>query len=255
VNNEPRQPKAELTIEVRECPGIHGIAVPFLDQNVVQVWRASMNAFQPDLPYLQEVLSAEEHSRAERFRFEKDSNQFTTARGLLRILLAGYLSTDARQIQFQYSAKGKPGLCPAEAVDIDFNVAHSGNLMLLAFGRGRRIGVDVEMVRRDLSVNDIAQRFFSAAERNSLNMLAAGERHEAFFRCWTRKEAYIKATGDGLSLLLDQFDVSLMPEQPALLATRPDPAEASRWAMHNIDVDPGYAGSLVVERVSRTSLL
>ncbi|HEY1262847.1 MAG TPA: 4'-phosphopantetheinyl transferase superfamily protein, partial [Terriglobales bacterium] len=117
------------------------------------------------------------------------------------------------------------------------------------FVRGHRLGVDVEEIRTDFASAEVAERFFSISERTCLQELSAAEQHEAFFRCWTRKEAYIKATGDGLSLPLDQFDVSLSAQAPAqLLRTRPDAAEAARWLMRDLDVGSGYAAALVMER-------
>jgi 4'-phosphopantetheinyl transferase len=159
------------------------------------------------------------------------------------------LGGDPAGVRFRFSEKGKPGIAEPHANRLEFNVAHSGDVILLAFTRGRAVGVDVEQIRTDFTTDEVAERFFSSSERRSLRSLAPAVRYEAFFRCWTRKEAYIKATGDGLSLGLDQFDVSLLEEQPAkLLATRPDPLEADRWTMHHLNVKPGYAAALVCQR-------
>jgi 4'-phosphopantetheinyl transferase len=119
---------------------------------------------------------------------------------------------------------------------------------VLAFARWREVGVDVEKVRRDVELEQIARRFFSAHEQMQLAALPADERVDAFFRCWTRKEAYIKATGDGLSLPLTQFDVSLANEPGnTLLATRPDESEASRWALQEVSTAPGYTAALCAQ--------
>ena len=212
----------------------------------IQVWRVSQSSMAAELDLFRSLLSSDEARRAERFRFEKDRNQFTIARGMLRTLLGRYVDTDPRALQFRFSDKGKPSL---DGSDVQFNVAHSGDLILLAFAPGSRLGVDVEQIRRDFATEDIAERFFSEQERQCLRDTPIGDRPDAFFRCWTRKEAYIKATGDGLSLPLQQFDVSFGADQPAqLLATRPDPIEAQRWHMYNLSVDKGYAAALVVER-------
>jgi len=129
-----------------------------------------------------------------------------------------------------------------------FNVSHSGELLLVAVTLHRAIGVDIEQIRRDMCVTEIAGRFFSATERNALTALARDLQHDAFFDCWTRKEAYIKAMGDGLSLPLHQFDVAFRPGEPAqLLATRPDGAEACRWRLSQLDVADGYKAALAVE--------
>ena len=133
--------------------------------------------------------------------------------------------------------------------DVRFNVTHSGGIALLAFTRGREIGVDVEQVRHDFDPGAIARRYFSAHEQNQLADLPAEEKVDAFFRCWTRKEAYIKATGDGLSLPLSQFDVSLVPgETNALLATRPDESEAASWLLREVPAGPGYVAAALRAR-------
>jgi 4'-phosphopantetheinyl transferase len=222
---------------------------------VVEVWQIFQDDVTSRVDEFRHLLSPEELQRADRYRYNKDRNQFTIARAWLRRLIGKYLGDDTASVRFQFSEKGKPSLPGPHANSLEFNVAHSGNVILLAFARGRRLGVDVEQIRTDFTTDEVAERFFSAAERRSLRNLAPAVRYEAFFRCWTRKEAYIKATGDGLSLGLDQFDVSLLEEEPAkLLATRPDPFEAERWTMHHLNVKPGYAAALVCERTMNLPL-
>ena len=147
-----------------------------------------------------------------------------------------------------YSPKNKPALGGAHADSgLTFNVSHSGGVALFAVTRNRQIGVDVEHVRHDFETAAIAARFFSQREREQLAALAPEQRHEAFFRCWTRKEAYIKATGDGLSLPLSQFDVSIaVDDDNALLATRPDTLESKRWTLRDVHAGQGYCGALCV---------
>ena len=240
---------SEIRVELRACPRPHELASVELGLHAVHVWQASQDLFTAEMANLSAILSPDERHRKARFRFEKDQSQFTIARGLLRTLLGSYLGCPPNTISFSFSDKGKPSLARPAGSDIHFNVAHSGGLILLAFSRTRRIGIDVEKIRHDFAVDEIAERFFSEAERTCLRQWPATERHEAFFRCWTRKEAYIKATGDGLSLPLSQFDVSLTANDPArLLATRPIATEADHWSMHNIEVVAGYAAALVVER-------
>ena len=213
----------------------------------VEVWKFASGSEQGFLHDLKCLLSDDELRRAARFRFQKDRHRFVASRGILRSLLAGYLGRSPRSMEFHYSDTGKP-LLPATS-DLHFNVAHSGELIVWAFAQGRRVGIDVEEIRIDFPTQEIAERFFSASERSTLRMLAPNHRPQAFFRCWTRKEAFVKATGDGLSLPLDQFDVTLAPGQPAeLVQTRPDYQEAERWTMHNLDVHPNYAAALVTER-------
>jgi 4'-phosphopantetheinyl transferase len=215
----------------------------------IQVWMLYGELAPRSLEKLKQILSEDERQRADRFRFDRDRNCSIASRGILRSLLGSYLGCDAREVRFRYSDRGKPELESPSNMDLRFNVAHSGDVILWGFTHARRIGIDVEKVRLDVDVSEIAERFFSSGERAQLQSVATGEQHEAFFRCWSRKEAYVKATGDGLSLSLDAFDVSISAAQPArLLETRPNLGEAERWAMHALDVQPGYAAAIVVER-------
>jgi 4'-phosphopantetheinyl transferase len=219
-----------------------------LPEDEVQLWRVDLGAVGADESRWQKVLSSDESTRASRFHFTRDRQRFVAARALLRTILAGYLATDPSSLSFAYSKKDKPSLGRAHAgSDVMFNVSHSGEIALLAFTRRREIGVDVEQVRRDFDVEAIARRFFSAHEQEQLAGLPNHEKFEAFFRCWTRKEAYIKATGEGLSLPLHQFDVSIAPEdRDALLSTRPDSSEAALWSLGEIPAGPGYVAALCV---------
>jgi 4'-phosphopantetheinyl transferase len=195
------------------------------------------------------VLSADEHERAERFRFRKDREHFIAARGLLRILLGRYLDLPPRQLSFSYSPYGKPQLAGVSGgAALRFNVSHSHGIALYAVALGREIGVDVEYIRREVVGESIAEHFFSAREVASLRALPAEMQPQAFFNCWTRKEAFIKAIGEGLSFPLDEFDVSLVPDEPAaLLNTRNGPLEAARWSLQALPVDEGYVAALAVE--------
>jgi len=219
----------------------------------IHVWRQKLNSEFAGVELFGRTLSADELQRAGRFRFDAGRNEYIVACGTLRVLLGAYLNIPPRQLLFTYSKYGRPSLVnDSPASDINFNVSHSGGVALFAFVRGRRIGIDVECVRRDFETSEIAERFFSTAERAALRDLPQEQRHEAFFRCWTRKEAYIKALGEGLSHPLDQFDVSLAPEVPAiLLATRPDAQEVRRWKLWDIEVPGDYAAALAAETDSR----
>ena len=219
-----------------------------LPENEVQLWRADLEAIGADESRWQTVLSSDETVRAARFHFPRDRQRFVASRAVLRTILAGYLAIDPAGVNFSYSSKEKPLLGPAHAgSDVMFNVSHSGGIALFAFTRRLDIGVDVEQVRRDFDLDAIARRFFSAHEQSQLAALPDDERVEGFFRCWTRKEAYIKATGDGLSLPLSQFDVSLVAKETnALRATRPDAAEAGRWLLREVPGGDGYIAALCV---------
>lgn len=214
----------------------------------VHLWRIDFNALRPSEPRWQKILSSDEAARASRFHFAVDRQRFTISRGLLRTILAGYLGTAPQELSFSYSSKDKPSLAAAHSASgVAFNISHSGAVALLAFAHARDLGVDVEQVRSDFEVDAIANRFFSSHERQQLAALPQEKRFEAFFRCWTRKEAYIKATGDGLSLALHQFDVSIVPEDSdALIATRPDESEANLWSLREVSAGDGYVAALCV---------
>ncbi len=217
-------------------------------EDEVHLWKIDLAAVADGEQRWRQVLSADEQARAARFHFSKDRQRFTATRALLRMILAGYDDSDPNEIEFQYSEKEKPSLKQSpSATRLEFNVSHSGGIALLVFGRGRSLGVDVEHVRENFEHEPIARRFFSDQEQSQLSALAPAERYHAFFRCWSRKESYIKAQGVGLSLPLRQFDVSLKPgDLNALLATRPDGAEAARWSLRDIPVDDGYLAALCV---------
>jgi len=219
-----------------------------LPENQVQLWRVDLRALGANEPHWFSLLSSEEHARAARFIPKHARQHFVLTRAVLRTVLGAYLAADPKKLVFQTSEQNKPSLGPLHADSgISFNVAHSGALALLAFSRRRELGVDVEQIRRDVDVESIARRFFSPHELKQLAAVAAEDRVEAFFRCWTRKEAYIKAQGEGLGLPLDQFDVSVAAgSDSALLATRPDGAEAARWSLCDVAIDLGYVAALCV---------
>jgi 4'-phosphopantetheinyl transferase len=214
----------------------------------VQLWRVDLEAIRADESRWQKLLSADESARAARFHFSRDRQRYVASRGVLRTILASYLGTDAGSLSFSYSKKEKPSLGPAHGgSEVTFNIAHSGGIALLAFTRRRELGVDVEQVRRGSDLEAIARRYFSTHEQNQLEAVSPEEKDSAFFRCWTRKEAYIKATGDGLSLPLSQFDVSIEAgETNALVATRPDASEAQRWLLQEVPAGTGHVAALCV---------
>jgi 4'-phosphopantetheinyl transferase len=220
-----------------------------LGEQEAHIWHAPLRPSSLDVSRLQPLLSEDESKRAGRFRFEKNRNEFILGRGWLRILSASYLGVSPAELGFAYSSHGKPYLsAPASAQALAFNVSHTEGMVLFAFTWSRKVGIDVENVRGDFNAPEIAERFFSVAEREALRRVPAEQQYEAFFRCWTRKEAYVKAQGEGLSHPLHEFDVSLAPDETsALLATRPDPAEADRWLLRDLPVTSGYAAAFAVE--------
>ncbi|HEY0170029.1 MAG TPA: 4'-phosphopantetheinyl transferase superfamily protein [Pyrinomonadaceae bacterium] len=222
---------------------------PLLREGEAHVWRASLEPDAPALRRLWETLSADERQRADRFHFQRDREHFVAARGGLRGILGRYTGAAPQTLRFSYDGYGKPSLSGgAGAVPPRFNVSHSGGLALYAVTDGREVGVDIERVREDFAGLDIAERFFSPDEVAALSAVPAGERATAFFDCWTRKEAYIKARGLGLSHPLHLFTVSLTPGRPAaLLRTDDDPQEAARWSLVELSPGEGYRAALAIE--------
>lgn len=221
-----------------------------LTSDEVHVWRAALDQAPSQIDSYLRTLAADERARAERFHFPKDREHLIVARGALRAILGFYLNRAPECLSFSYSSHGKPALTLEPGDDpIRFNISHSQGVALYAITCGREVGIDLECMRSDLEVEQIAERFFSRQEIATLRALPAALRRYAFFLCWTRKEAYIKARGEGLSLPLDQFDVSLIPGEPAaLLCTRPDSDEALRWSLQELTPgSPGYAAALAVE--------
>ena len=218
----------------------------------VHVWRVELEQPEHLLEKFRETLEEHELDRANRFHFEKHRKHFIAGRGALRQLLAQYLDTKPDRLRLSYGAYGKPSLNGEHKQSgLRFNMSHSHELALFAFAEGRELGVDVEHIRADFASEDIARRYFSRREVETFNALAACDQVNAFFRCWTRKEAFIKVIGLGLSQPLDQFDVTLIAEQPAaLLWVSGD--DASRWSLYDLEVGGDYAGALAVEgQVSR----
>lgn len=224
-----------------------GLALP---PGEVHVWRAPLAASAGRLGALRRALSPDEVERAESFHHRRDREGFVVARGVLREILSLYLpGAWPARLRFRYGRGGKPALEDGGGAHaLHFNVSHSAGLALYAFSRGRRVGVDLERVRAVRSYEEIAERHFAPEEVSALRALHDDARRESFFHCWARKEAYVKAVGEGLSLPLDRFAVSLPPELPErLLHTEYAPAEAGRWSLRGIVPGPGYAAALVVE--------
>ena len=220
-----------------------------LSNQDVHVWLTKLNSLTTQVQQMAQCLSENELTRAGRFHFKQDKMRFIVCRSVLRMILGRYLHIEPNRVQFSYGPHGKPYL--EETVGdgtLRFNLGHSNDIALCAFTRCREIGVDIEYIRDLPDADQIAYRFFSADEIATLNSLPVSQRPQAFFNCWTRKEAYIKAIGKGLSQPLDQFEVSLAPGAPAsLLSVRGAPEEASRWSLKALTPASGYAAALAVE--------
>lgn len=222
---------------------------PLLDAQDIHVWRADLNQVPSIVQALSQTLTPDERQRAGKYHFQKDRDHFIVARGVLREILSRYLNISPDQIRFSYSQYGKPAL-DAETSDypLRFNVSHSHGVALYTLTREREVGIDIEFMREDFASLEIAERFFSPVEVQMLRALPLGMQTAGFFNCWTRKEAYIKALGEGLSHPLHQFAVSLSPGEPAaLLSTDNNLQEASRWSLVGLSPGPGYVAAIAVE--------
>jgi 4'-phosphopantetheinyl transferase len=236
-------PRSLADLAARELPG------------QVHVWRAPLDLETEQLQLLRGLLSADERLRAAAFRFRSDRDRFAAGRGWLRWLLGRYLGRTPAGVRLRNDAGGKPALAGEADDGLRFNVSHSAGLALVAMTWAREVGVDVERIGDDFPGLDVARRFFSRGEVAVLEALPPAFRIRAFYDCWTRKEAYLKARGVGLALALDRFEVSFGPGQaPALRvagsggdAFDPDEDELRRWSVHALDAGPGYAAALVLE--------
>jgi len=210
----------------------------------VHVWRASLDCDPPVLARLEATLSPDETVRANRFIFLSDRNRFVMARGILRELLGAYLALSPAKLQFCYGDYGKPALKGKTAgSSLQFNLSHSGGLAVYALAFGRRLGIDVEHFRPQLAGEEIARRYFAVRELVELQKLPPQLRVEGFFLCWTRKEAYVKAQGAGMSIPLDSFTVSLTPGRSEELHA----ADAAQWSLRSFEPSPSHIGAVVGE--------
>jgi 4'-phosphopantetheinyl transferase len=227
---------------------------PVLGSSDIHIWRAFLSVDDAVLRRLESTLAEDEKARAARFIFDHDRYHFIAARGILRDLLARYISRAAATIEFVYGPHGKPAIADTDLKSaVHFNLSHSHGIAVIAIGLRREMGIDVELLRSDFASEDIAKRYFSRREVDELGRLPAESRAEGFFRCWTRKEAYIKARGDGLHVPLNSFSVSLSPDRFPTLSS----VDESRWRIESFvsssEPGPGCAGAVVVEGKDWTS--
>jgi 4'-phosphopantetheinyl transferase len=220
-----------------------------LEEGEVHVWRASLDLPLSETERLGETLSADERERAARFRVPRVQVRFTAGRAILREILGRYLDCSPSELSFGYRDRGKPFLLPGPGrEDLRFNLSHSHGLALFGVSLAREIGIDLEQIRQDREHEKLAQRYFSPKEVAALRALTPEGRVGAFFDCWTRKEAYLKARGEGLAIPLAGFEVSLAPgEGAALLSVVGEPGESGRWYLEAFDPGPGFSAALAVE--------
>ncbi|HTR77416.1 MAG TPA: 4'-phosphopantetheinyl transferase superfamily protein [Gemmatimonadaceae bacterium] len=196
------------------------------------------------------LLDADEHARASSFLFDRDRERFALSHAALRVVVSRYVAIPPRRVAFAKGRHGKPRLSPdgsGVAPPIHFSLSHAGPFTLIAVARGRDVGVDVEHLRSDPHFADMARRVFTSEEAAEIEALPESMRAAAFLRCWVRKEALVKAHGDGLSVPLDGFRVSVDPESPArLLAVRAPEIAGTQWSLADVDVGPAGVGAVAV---------
>lgn len=223
-----------------------------LHRDVVDVVHLDLKALSPRLLEFRSILSADEVVRADRFKFEEPRLRFIASRAVLRLVLARSCSVATSDIAFQYGNFGKPTVrLPMDSSSpVEFNVSHSGDVALIALTTSRQLGVDVEEHDPKVRILKLARRFFSSDEASQLEGLPTSEQLAGFYKCWTSKEAYLKATGFGLSFSLGRFTVNLDPrEQPGLLAVTDLPEESRRWQVITLPMGLRYSATLFVERL------
>lgn len=222
---------------------------PILPNNEVHVWRAQLNQPAQRVQQLQQILSNDECLRTERFHFDRDRKRFIVSQGMLRMIIGYYIDKEPSRLQFHSGQRGKPYLEHSfDNKTLQFNLTHSNEIVLYAFTCSREIGIDVEYIRDMPDAGQIALTTFSSLENKMLQSLPEYQRQEAFFNCWVRKEAYIKAIGNGLYHPLDRFDVSLAPGEPArLLSVEGNAEQASCWFMKSLTPEDGYVAALAVK--------
>ncbi|MBN1669227.1 MAG: 4'-phosphopantetheinyl transferase superfamily protein, partial [Anaerolineales bacterium] len=216
----------------------------------VQLWLVALDQLAEAQPQACDSLSADEQARAGRFHFELHRRRFIAGRFFLRALLGAYFGQPAGQVRFTYGVHGKPALqAPVAGLDVRFNLAHSDNLAVVGLALGRDLGVDVEHLNPLRDAEPIARRFFSPPERAEFEQLSPEQKLLGFYQCWTRKEAFIKALGDGLAYPLADFDVTLAPGQPAcLLRVAGDPNEARHWSLVSFQPAPETIAALAIRQ-------
>jgi 4'-phosphopantetheinyl transferase len=230
-------------------PRCHASQPPALARDEIHVWRAFVPEDRHAGERFQWALGADDRVRAQCFHFDRDRVRFVFRRAWVKVLLARYLAADVADVRITHGRYGKPALSPPfDRADLRFNLSHSNGMVVVAMAYGREVGLDVEYIRPDVEVDEIARRVFSKREAAALAALPASDRVAAFFACWTRKEAFVKATGEGLSRPLADFDVSLAPGEPAaLLRIGENPAEAVRWSLGALNPGTGYCAALAAE--------
>ena len=231
-------------------PWLKGFPQVGIKRDVIHVWRYTLDLPSSQRESLLEILSPDELERAGKFYFEKDRNRFIAARGILRKILGIYLNEDPEQIHFEYAAFGKPELKSGSYLPkLSFNLSHSENIALFAIASEGNIGIDVEHIRYDMEIEPLASRFFSEMEIHALERVEGEKQNDVFFQFWTRKEAFLKAIGKGLSFPMERCDVSIADNRnfaPVIIPT--DTEEHTNWFVLDLEPGKGYAAAVVADR-------
>jgi 4'-phosphopantetheinyl transferase len=253
----------EPTTEITDRPGVapEGGALPEprrigwpcpsgllrLDEHQTHLWGFSLDLEGEELYRLFELLSAEEQHRARRFRFDIHRERFIAARTQLRLLLSHYTKQEPNHIQFTYGANGKPQVASTDGNStLEFNLAHSAELALLAVNRSVAVGVDLEELHPLEDAPALVARFFSPRENEAFQQLSESQKLSAFFNLWTRKEAWLKATGEGIGYSLNKVEVSFLPEEEPRLVATPEPRPVSEWQLSNLKPATGFVAALAL---------
>jgi 4'-phosphopantetheinyl transferase len=224
-----------------------------LNDQQVHVWLMDTDQTKPCLEKFVQTLAGDERQKGARFYRREDRERFLAVRGALRLILAGYLKTTPQQLRFVYGEHGKPALEKSLSHNVRFNVSHSQNLALFAVARNGEVGVDIEAIRSDFDVESIALRYFTSQESAMICAAPAASRREAFFRCWTLKEAYAKACGLGLATIFEQAEISPASQlSEKVTEVHTERERLSRWSIQELPILAGYKAALAIEGKSRT---
>ncbi len=219
----------------------------------IDVWQARLDLADEKIKACADVLSPAEHRRANDFHFERDRRRFVAAKGMLRMLLSEYLNVEPAAIGFGYGKNGKPFV--AGAAQLDFNLSHSDDRVIYAISRTTRVGVDIESLDRRIDYRGLAKRFFTSRECAELLSLPESERKGVFLTCWTRKEAVMKATGDGWALAPHRFEITVAPDVfPRVLQFDETAHKIADWALYPVNLEGGYAATVASLPALRTEL-
>jgi 4'-phosphopantetheinyl transferase len=223
-----------------------------LNSNDVHIWTITLD--NPPLPIteLTSFLSEDEQKKSDRYKFDTDRNKFIICRGMLRMILSKYINTDPKSLNFEYTDKGKPSLTNSE---LSFNLSHAENLAVYGITMNKNIGIDIEYLQKKSSFEDIAKRFFLPQEYAQIKQLPEQDKSRAFFYIWTGKEAYFKATGEGISAGLDQIEISLNDqEKPEIIKIKNDREITTNWQIFNLKLPPDYIGKIVVKSTDNLNI-